>query len=178
MQFTELVNDKKLEPADPDGTELVDAGVVTFGIEYRYLYQKDAKGNLTQEVNDHGLAIHVYERPEVRAPEHLRFDCLLIRPHYHYINWALQRQQHIYYDPAGSGDMIEWSLERLRSRLIPMLIEAGAVELARRVDPREIDSAVPKVAGWAQALRERAQRDWRGSVYLTGAGIYPHVAAK
>lgn len=174
-KFTEPVNDQKLEPADPGGTELIDAGPVTFGVEYRFFYQRDAEGELTDEVNDHGLSIHVYEGSSgLTAPEHLRFDCLLMRPHYHYINWAEQRQEHVWYDPASSGDMVEWSLDRLRNRLVPMLIEAGATQLINEIDPREVEAALSKVAGWADALRERAQRNWRGSIYLTGAGVWPH----
>jgi hypothetical protein len=175
IQFTEPVNDQKLEPADEVGTEFIEAGPITFAVEYRFLCQRDAEGELTDEVNDHGLTIHVYEGSSgIRAPEHLRFDCFLIRPHYHYISWATQRQEHVWYDPAASGDMVEWSIERLRNRLVPMLIEAGATELASRIDLRDVDAALPKVAGWAEALRERAQRNWQGPVYLTGAGVYPH----
>ena len=178
IEFTEPINDQKLEPADPEGTELIDAGPITFGVEYRFLCQKDAEGELTDEVNDHGLTIHVYEGSSgLKAPEHLRFDCLLMRPHYHYVNWATQRQRHMWYDPTASGDMVEWSLERIQNRLVPMLIDAGATELANQTDPREVNAALPRLAGWGEALREKAQRNWRGPVYLTGAGVYPHWRA-
>jgi hypothetical protein len=38
-------------------------------------------------------------------------------------------------------------------RLPAMLIRAGAPELARTFDQREIDAAIPKITGWAQTLQ-------------------------
>jgi hypothetical protein len=36
-----------------------------------------------------------------------------------------------------------------------MLIRAGASDLARTLDQRDIDAAMPKITGWAEACRPR-----------------------
>ena len=176
VAFTEELNERRLEPPDPDTTVYVEAGPITFALEYRFMYQKDAEGRLTDEVNDHGLSIHVLEGRGDKPKEHLRFDCFQIRPHYHYVNWPLVKQQHMWFDTAGCGDIFQWTIERFKTRLPHMLIAAGAEDLASQLDQGEIDAALPKVIAWADALRERAHINWRGRLYLTGAGIYPAQA--
>ena len=79
------------------------------------------------------------------------------------------RDEHVYIDTAAEGDPLRWALERIRTRLTAMLVRSGAVELARKLDQKEIDSAWPKLAGWADALKERACTNWRGAVNLIGA---------
>ena len=55
---------------------------------------------------------------------------------------------------------LQWTLERLGTRLPAMLIRAGAGELARTLDQRDIDAALPTVRGWAESLQtqERQKR--------------------
>ena len=49
-----------------------------------------------------------------------------------------------------------WTLTRLRTRLPAMLIQANESNLARTFDQRGLDAALPKVAGWAEALQAQA----------------------
>jgi hypothetical protein len=93
-----------------------------------------------------------------REEEVLRFDCFERAPHYHYA-WSTN-DQYVPLDATADGDPFQWTLERLRIRLPAMLIRAGAPELARTFDQREIDAAIPKITGWAQTLQiqDRLQR--------------------
>ena len=116
---------------------------------------------------DQGICIHVFEGEALPEQERLRFDCLQISPHYHYDMQG--KDDHVYIDKAAEGDPLRWALERIRTRLTAMLVRSGAVELARKLDQKEVDSAWPKLAGWADALKERACTNWRGTVNLIGA---------
>jgi len=55
---------------------------------------------------------------------------------------------------------VQWTLARLRTRLPAMLIRADAPDLARALDQRDIDAALPQVAGWADALQAQARQQW------------------
>lgn len=125
--------------ADLEKTVFVSAGALTFGIEYRRLS------------NDRGVCIHVYGGQDYQQDEVLRFDCFERQPHYHYA-WSTN-DQYVPFDAAADGDPLSWTIERLRSRLPAMLIRAGAPDLARSLDQREIDAAVPKILGWAEMLQ-------------------------
>jgi hypothetical protein len=125
--------------ADLEKTIFIPAGALTFGIEYRHLQ------------NDQGLCIHVYRGPDYRNDEVLRFDCFERQPHYHYA-WSAN-DQYVPLDPTADGEPLHWTLERLRTRLPAMLIRAGAPDLARTLDQRDIDAALPKISGWAEALQ-------------------------
>ena len=58
--------------------EYIEAGAVTFGLEYR---------TGVGAMNDEGICIHVYGNDlEGDDKELLRFDCFRIGPHYHYRN--------------------------------------------------------------------------------------------
>lgn len=137
--------------ADPAKTVFIPAGALLFGIEYRRLQ------------NDRGLCIHVYRDRDgareavLRDEEVLRFDCFERAPHYHYA-WSAN-DQYVPFDPAADGDPLQWTLERLHKRLPVMLIRAGAADLASTLDQREIEAALPKLAGWAEAMlvQERQQ---------------------
>jgi hypothetical protein len=39
-----------------------------------------------------------------------------------------------------------------------MLIQAGAPDVARTLDQRDIDAALPKIGGWAEALQTQARQ--------------------
>jgi hypothetical protein len=45
----------------------------------------------------------------------------------------------------------------LRTRLPAMLIRAGAGKLARTLDERDIDAALPTIRGWAENLQTQAR---------------------
>ncbi|MBI3326705.1 MAG: hypothetical protein HYZ81_08390 [Nitrospinae bacterium] len=132
--------------ADPAKTIYIPAGALTFGMEYRHLQ------------NDQGICIHVFRTADGQQDEVLRFDCFERTPHYHYA-WSAN-DQYVPLDSTADGDPLQWTLERLRTRLPAMLIRAGAPDLARTLDQRDIDAALPKIAGWAETLQtqERQRR--------------------
>ena len=132
--------------ADPAKTTYISAGPLTFGIEYRHLR------------TDQGICIHVFGDLNDKEEEFLRFDCFERAPHYHYA-WSAN-DQYVALDTTAEGDPLEWTLERLRTRLPAMLIRAGAGELARTLDQRDIDAALPTIRGWAESLQtqERQKR--------------------
>ncbi len=95
--------------------------------------------------------------------EYLRFDIFDDDPHYHYIHKTAPGAEIINnvvgYDRVALGDMLTWTLERLRTRLATMLAEAGAGELARRVDTDQVAVTLEQV----QALAEHAQDSFRAA---------------
>ena len=151
-----------------DNTEYVNAGAVTFGVEFRFLNKMDARRRMTGEVKDLGICIHVFADGTEKTHERLRFDCFQIKPHYHYINFAERRNERLHLDTAACGDSYQWMMDCLRNRLPAMLIEAGDPEAARKVDQREVEAALPKVDAWARALAQRAQTNWEGTMSLSG----------
>jgi len=125
--------------ADPVKTVYIPSGALKFGIEYRHLQ------------GDQGICIHVFGEVNGREEEVLRFDCFQRAPHYHYA-WSTN-DQYVTLDTTADGDPFQWTVERLRTRLPAMLIRAGASDLARTLDQRDIDAAIPKLIGWAEALQ-------------------------
>jgi hypothetical protein len=125
--------------ADPVKTIYIPAGALKFGIEYRHLQ------------GDQGICIHVFGEVNGQEEEVLRFDCFQRAPHYHYA-WSTN-DQYVPFDTTADGDPFQWTLERLRTRLPAMLIRAGAPDLARTLDQRDIDAAMPKITGWAETLQ-------------------------
>jgi hypothetical protein len=81
----------------------------------------------------------------------LRFDCFQRAPHYHYA-WSTN-DQYVALDTVADGEPFQWTLERLRTRLPAMLIRASAPDLARTLDQRDVDAAIPKIIGWAETLQ-------------------------
>jgi hypothetical protein len=59
----------------------------------------------------------------------------------------------IHLDPIADGDPLTWALDRLRTRLLPMLIRAGAADVAKQVDVPAIDALLPRIAETAFRLR-------------------------
>ncbi len=70
-------------------------------------------------VEDNGVSIHVVGKTD--GHEYLRFDCFETGPHYHYIEPSGDKQTIVEYDQFAMGDMIEWTMTQLRTRLAPML---------------------------------------------------------
>ena len=66
---------------------------------------------------------------------------------------------HLHIDPVADGDPLAWALERIRTRLPQMLARAGAAELAARVDAREIERVLPRVAEAAYRARYHSDPD-------------------
>lgn len=122
--------------------ELVPAGAVTFGLEYR---------NLVGAQHDQGVCIHVYGKDlPGQDRELLRFDCFDLEPHYHYRNATIKKNERLMLDYTAEGPPIPWTLDKIKNRLPIMLVHCGAEEIARQLDQREIEAALPKIAAWAE----------------------------
>ena len=121
--------------------ELIPAGAVTFGLEYRTL----------NDGAEEGVWIHVYS-DELEAPdkELLRFDCFRVAPHYHYRNANVKKNERLMLDFTAEGDPLSWTLDKIKNRLPIMLIRCEAEDIARQVDQRDIDAALPKIVAWAE----------------------------
>ncbi len=127
---------------DTDGSEeLIPAGAVTFGLEYRTLHGGD----------EEGVCIHVYGNEiEGQDKELLRFDCFRVAPHYHYRNAPAKKNERLMLDFTAEGDALAWTLDKIRNRLPIMLLRCEAENIAREVDQRDIDAALPKIVAWAE----------------------------
>ena len=125
--------------------ELIQAVVVTFGLEYRVLPGRDE-----------GLCIHVYgDALPGQDKELLRFDCFAVHPHYHYRNASVQKNERLELDYTAEGDPLAWTLDKIQHRLPTMLIRCEAVNIARNIDQRDVDAALPKIAAWAETKTRR-----------------------
>jgi hypothetical protein len=170
-----------IPPVDAQ-TTWIDAGAVKIGVEYRLLTDAIAAANEViaaagasleaasvsspEPLDDRGVSLHVFSAGA--APqEFLRFDCFDEDPHYHYISWSAMSNEMLHLDPIADGDPLAWALERIRTRLPQMLARAGAPDVAARVDPAEIERALPRVA--EAAYRARYQSD-AGAVMRSALG--------
>jgi hypothetical protein len=145
-------------PPEPAMTTYIQAGVVTIGVELRRVddqlvgdffkdvtpeQQAEIDANKPADLDDGGVSIHVCSTEGL--DEYLRFDCFTADPHYHYVMLEEARQEVIKYDAVANGDMLMWALDRVANRLPEMLTRAGAVALAKAIDPAAIQQAVPLV---------------------------------
>ncbi|MSQ26083.1 MAG: hypothetical protein EXR49_07455 [Dehalococcoidia bacterium] len=162
-----------LMPAPPVSaqTEMIEAGAVTFGVEFRLLNAAIAAANYANykpepvlvaayekaagAMRDRGVTIHVFEAGKQEQAEYLRFDCFQEDPHYHYISWGNKTNELLGMDPVANGDPLAFALETLRTRLPQMLERAGgpAAELAKRVDMRVVEAALARVTEAAYRAR-------------------------
>jgi len=151
-------------PAVPAHTEIFEAGAIAIGVEYRLLNDAIAAANApvpaagadradAGSFDDRGVSLHVYGAVGGERVECLRFDCFAEDPHYHYVCWRTRSNEMLHIDPVVDGDPLAWALERIRTRLPQMLERAGASELAAAVDPRLLESALPRVVEAAYRLR-------------------------
>jgi hypothetical protein len=162
------------QPPVAENNRLLAAGTVTFGVEYRELDPESLEATYADNAAqlaelrerspeggffDSGVSIHVCDTGD--GHEYVRFDILDDDPHYHYIHKTAPGAEIVNnvvaYDTVALGDMLTWTLERLRTRLPAMLAEAGATELADRLDADRVAAALEEV----QALAEHAQASFR-----------------
>ena len=121
--------------------ELIPAGAVTFGLEYRVLHGGE----------EEGICIHVYGNDlPGDDKELLRLDCFKKEPHYHYRNATIKQNIRLMLDYTAEGDPLAWALDKIKNRLPAMLLRCQADDIARKVDQREIDAALPKIVAWAE----------------------------
>jgi hypothetical protein len=152
-------------------TIMVEAGAVSFGVEYRYLtgavltevYGAEVANramanrfgapdlDLSTPI-DSGVSVHVFD--SATGEERLRFDDLdqarRHPAHYHYMG-PDGRHALGFFDPAAEGPYMPWVLERLRTRLRDMLAFAGAGDLAAAVDTDTVEAALPRIAAAVEA---------------------------
>ena len=121
--------------------ELINAGAVTFGLEYRTLHGGE----------EEGICIHVYGNDLASDDkELLRLDCFRNQPHYHYRNSTIKKNERLMLDFTAEGDPLSWALDKIKNRLPIMLLRCEADDVARSVDQRDIDVALPKIVAWAE----------------------------
>ena len=121
--------------------ELIPAGAVTFGLEYRVLHGGE----------EEGICIHVYGNDiPGDDKELLRLDCFKKEPHYHYRNANMKQNVRLMLDYTAEGDPLSWALDKIKNRLPVMLLRCQADDIARKVDQREVDAAFPKIVAWAE----------------------------
>jgi hypothetical protein len=165
------------QPHSSANTEVFDAGAVRFGVEYRdvdpaglvatyednpaylaELLERSPEGGFTDE----GVSIHVFGDD---GWEYLRFDVFEDEPHYHFVHntgGEAVVNNVIDFDTTANGEMLVWVLERLRSRLAPMLTQAGGEHLVDRLDAASIDAALERVGEVAVAAQAAVRAGRKG----------------
>ena len=156
-------------PPEEDVTTYLPAGAITLGVEVRVVddalvgaqfkdatpqQQAEIAANKPANLNDGGVSVHVCSSRD--RTEYLRFDCFRIEPHYHYISSAGDSQEIIKFDTVANGDMLDWAIGRVATRMPEMLRRAGAIQLADEVDEAAIDKALPQIRAACDEARQRA----------------------
>jgi len=175
MVDSRYVKSKHLYPFIPPGnmpippvkenTQTFNAGTVTIGVEYRVLTDalvaamgKKAAPEIGS-LDDAGVSIHVFVKAPDGDLERLRFDCFEKEPHYHYISWKKSYNDHVFADPTVYTDFLAWSLEMIRTRLVPMLEKADVNGAAQIVDRKSIERILPTVSEAAYQARRHADKE-------------------
>ena len=157
-------------PPDPQHTTYVDAGNISFGVEHRLLDDAELAANYdgeemekvrkaiedkkVEQVEDNGISIHVVGKAD--GHEYLRFDCFENGPHYHYIEPSGEKQTIVDFDEVALGDMVEWTMTQLRTRLAPMLEHAGGAAVASTLDAQRIEEGLDRLAGLVDEAQARS----------------------
>ncbi len=111
------------ELAEIEGAEVIEAGNIRFGLEFRELPQIEARG----------MAIHVLSDVAGQEIELLAFDCFDKNAHYHY--GPRNRDMRHYFDRTVIPDPLRWVLDRFKEGKLPQMIEAaGYPSIAAEVD--------------------------------------------
>jgi len=164
------------QPPVAEHTRSFPAGAVTFGVEYRDLdpasltatYAGNAAHLAELEerspeggFSDEGVSIHVCGTDD--GHEYVRFDVFDQEPHYHYVHKPEADgtivNNVIAFDTVALGNMLDWAIERLRTRLPAMLRAAGGEDVAARLEDEQVARAIDEVerlARRAQAARASA----------------------
>ena len=160
------------QPADEAATTYLDAGTVSIGVEYRVVdpesLRQTYQGNAAQlaELEERspeggffaeGLSLHVVAKAD--GHEYLRFDLFDDPPHYHYNHPVVDGQYTnnvVDYDTASNGPMLDWALDRLRTRLPEMLRQAGGAAVAEQIDPGALGPVLTEVERLARAATRPA----------------------
>ncbi len=123
------------------GTEVIEAGTIRFGLEYRHVR------------NDEGQAIHVLGDVSGEEIELLAFDCFVNEPHYHY--GPRNKNQRVYWDRTLVPDTLRWTLDQFKAgKLAAMLQQAGYPGIVAELDADLIRSRLPQVEARVLAMRQ------------------------
>jgi hypothetical protein len=160
------------QPPVLEHTRVMPAGNVTIGVEYRNvdpaslqstyagndahlaeLFERWPGGGFTDE----GVSIHVWGTDDEH--EYLRFDIFDDEPHYHYNHRGDEIVNNVIdFDTVALGDMLPWVFECLRTRLAPMLVEAGGAHLVGALDAARVDEVLRDVEAMAAQVRATGRR--------------------
>ncbi|MEM7252480.1 MAG: hypothetical protein AAF493_13770 [Pseudomonadota bacterium] len=111
------------ELQDIPGAEVIEAGNIRFGLEFRELPSIDARG----------MAIHVLSDVAGQEIELLAFDCFDKNAHYHY--GPRNKDMRHYWDRTLVPDPLRWVLDRLAEGKLPQMLErAGYPGVAADLD--------------------------------------------
>jgi len=165
-----------IQPPVAENNHELEAGMLTFGVEYRSLdpasleetYAGDADHLAELRAtspeggfSDRGVSLHV--RGTSDGHEYLRFDVFDDSPHYHYFHRVAPGEpvinNFIDFDAVALGDMLTWAIERLRTRLAPMLTEAGGGHLVPALDLERVGAVLDQV----QVIAQKAQLRFGGA---------------
>jgi hypothetical protein len=157
------------QPPVAENTRYFDAGAVRIGVEYRDVdpasltatYAGNAAHLAELEdrspnggFSDEGVSIHVCGDD---GHEYVRFDVFDDEPHYHYVHKTTADGEIVNnvvaYDAVALGDMLDWAIERLRTRLPDMLRAAGGDDVAARLDGEQVTRAVTEAEALARHAR-------------------------
>lgn len=159
------------QPPEEANTIYLDAGAVSFGVEYRVvdpeMLRETYKDNPAQlaELEERspdggfyaeGLSLHVFGSD---GHEYLRFDLFDEPPHYHYnhpVIAGVHTNNVIDYDASANGPMLDWALGSLRERLPEMLRQAGGESIADAVDEALVGKVLAEVESLANGARRPA----------------------
>ena len=107
----EMANGQRRTVTHNRGDEIIEAGNIRFGLEFRDL----------AIINDRGMAVHVLSDVAGQEIELLAFDCFERAPHYHY--GPRNKDIRIYWDMTAVPDTLRWTLDQFGDRKLPSMIE-------------------------------------------------------
>jgi len=160
-----MIHGNMPQPPVAEHMQTFNAGAVTIGIEYRIINDalvaatgKKAAPELGS-IDDCGVAIHVFVKAPDGDLERLRFDCFASYPHYHYISWLNTHNDHVFMDPTVHTDVLAWSLNMIRTRLVQMLAKADVDNPAQYVDQERLDQIMPLVTAAAYGAQCNSDKE-------------------
>jgi hypothetical protein len=161
------IYDVQPEPIDPRCSIRFSASSVTLILESRIVdeeslaasYADDPAGlaeiqrSMPEEgFSDRGMSIHVVGAEDEH--EYLRFDVFDDDPHYHYIRPNKTHNHWVPFDAVSGGDMFDFVMRCLSTRLPEMLCEAGGESAALDLEPDDLHAAVKSLQKAALLARD------------------------
>ena len=139
----EMAARERLTVVHNRGDEVIEAGNIKFGLEFRELPQ----------IKDRGLAIHVLSDVAGQEIEILAFDCFENGPHYHY--GTRNKDIRYFWDKTVAPDPLKWTLDQFKQGKLPSMIQrAGYPGIVDGMDANLIvKTVVNEVEPRALAIR-------------------------